>query len=559
MLSSLQIKNFAIIKQTELTLDSGLTVLTGETGAGKSILLDAMGLVLGDRADSTMVRHGAAKADISAWFDIDKLPSLKAQLEEMDLEDDDNQCMIRRVISKDGKSKAYINGIPATLAQLKQIGQQLVDIHGQHDHQLLSQTNRQLIWLDEQLDSTDLLQQLKHSYQQWHHLQQQLQQLQQQHQQAAEDLERYQFQLNELQALDPKEDEIEALEQEHKQQANAEQLISLAQQSYEQLYQQNQSVLEQLNKTQNNLQKISRLDANSQLNLQGFEQSIIEIEETANTLKQYLNQLDIDPMRLEYLENRLASYQNLAFKHQCLPEELYQKQQALLAKVEQLQNIDENLDELQQQVEKSALQYRTLAKQLSDKRQKKAQELSQSISDYMQQLSMKGGQFQIEVSFNPEQAFSAKGQDTIRFMVSANPGQPLKELKKVASGGELSRISLAMQLVGNSRSRVPTLIFDEIDAGIGGKTANTVGALLHQLGENTQSLCVTHLPQVAAKGHHHMLVSKTVNDEQTETHLHKLDSTQRVNEIARMLSGTLTDNSLQHARELLQPNDLSKT
>ncbi len=551
MLKSLSIKNFAIIEKSVLELSSGLTVLTGETGAGKSILLDAMGLILGERADSNMVRHGTNKADITAVFDLSAQQEIQNILEELDLEAEQNECYIRRVINHDGKSKAYINGVPCTLATLKKVVENLVNIHGQHDHQLLTQSHKQITWLDQQLPNQDLLQQVKSSYKHWNKANKLLNDTVQNHQQQTDDLERYQFLLQELQSLAPELGEIEKIEAEHIQQSNAEQLISHAQSAYQSLTIGKASVLNQLSSCLADIQSIESVDVDSGLSSTFIEQALIELQDQSSEIKRYLNQVEIDPQRLAYLESRIGSFENLAFKHHCPSEQLYLKLNELSDKIDLIENADKNIDTLKKEVAKKASIHRPLALKLSQIRQQTAQQLSQSISQIMQQLSMIGGQFKIDVQHQPEQAFSAKGNDVISFLVSANPGQPLKELKKVASGGELSRISLAMQMVANKDSQIATLIFDEVDAGIGGETANVVGKLLRKLGNTTQSLCVTHLPQVAAQGHNHLLVKKTIIDNQTHTQLKQLNNEKRINEIARMLAGDLTDNSIQHAKEML--------
>jgi len=552
MLKSLQIKNFAIIEESLLTLQNGLTVLTGETGAGKSILLDAMGLILGNRADSSMVRHGTKKADISAIFDLSKQCDLKNKLESLDLEGEDNDCLIRRVVQQDGKSKAYVNGIPCTLNTLKSIVEKLVDIHGQHDHHLLVQSTRQLNWLDQQLPNSNLTQQVKQSYQAWRSVKYTFDNIVNNQQQQAEDLERFRFLLQELENLNPHSGEIEKIEQEHQQQANAEQLMEQASSAYQMLARGKKAVLDQLASCLINIRTIESLDPDSGLSSTFIEQALIELKDQSSSINHYYNQIDIDPQRLSFLESRMASYENLAFKHQCPSKQLYLKIDELKIKIEAIENADENIEKIKQDVKKHASQYRTLAQKLSVARIKIADYLSQAISEIMQDLSMTGGQFKIDVQYHVDDKFSAKGNNSIQFLVSANPGQPLKELKKVASGGELSRISLAMQMVANQDSRIATLIFDEVDAGIGGETANVVGDLLRKLGTNTQSLCVTHLPQVAAKGHQHLLVKKTIVDKQTHTELKPLNTEERIYEIARMLAGDLTDSSIAHAKEILK-------
>jgi len=552
MLKSLQIKNFAIIEESLLTLQNGLTVLTGETGAGKSILLDAMGLILGNRADSSMVRHGTKKADISAIFDLSKQSDLKNKLETLDLEGEDNDCLIRRVVQQDGKSKAYVNGIPCTLSTLKSIVEKLVDIHGQHDHHLLVQSTRQLNWLDQQLPNSNLTQQVKQSYQAWRSVKYTFDNIVNNQQQQAEDLERFRFLLQELENLNPHSGEIEKIEQEHQQQANAEQLMEQASSAYQMLARGKKPVLDQLASCLINIRTIESLDPDSGLSSTFIEQALIELKDQSSSINHYYNQIDIDPQRLSFLESRMASYENLAFKHQCPSEKLFLKIDELKIKIEAIENADENIEKIKQDVKKHASQYRTLAQKLSVARIKIADYLSQAISKIMQDLSMTGGQFKIDVQYHVDDKFSAKGNNSIQFLVSANPGQPLKELKKVASGGELSRISLAMQMVANQDSRIATLIFDEVDAGIGGETANVVGDLLRKLGTNTQSLCVTHLPQVAAKGHQHLLVKKTIVDKQTHTELKPLNTEERIYEIARMLAGDLTESSIAHAKEILK-------
>ena len=551
MLKQITIKDFAIIDQSELELDSGMTVLTGETGAGKSILLDALGLALGDRANSNTVREGAKKADITARFEIDALPHVIDWLSNNDF-DDDNECMIRRVVNADGKSRSYINGHPAPLQTVRLLAAQLIDIHGQHEHQSLTKSNTQQNLLDDYAANGKLLTQLKDTFQRWKTINELFEKLQNSLDNREQRLDILRFQVNELESVNLSIEAISTLEQEHKRLANAEKIIELGQQSVSLLYEADRSVHNLLSQAQQHIIEMGQLD-NSLLPTQELITSaLVYNQETVDSLTGYLSQTDLDPDLLTQAEQQLSILHDLARKHRVEPENLADKLTDLQAELTELDDVDQQLNNVSTERNVLAEQLTELSKKLSQKRNKAATILSKAITETMQTLNMTGGQFQIDVTYGSSKPFAQSGQDTIDFLVSANPGQPPMPLSKVASGGELSRISLAIQMIVHEYSNVPSMIFDEVDSGIGGATAEIVGKLLRSLGNECQILCVTHLPQVAAKAHQHIQVRKIINNNITQTSLMLLSENEKIEEIARMLGGiTITEQSRSHAEEML--------
>jgi len=552
MLVHLSVHNYAIVEHLDLELKRGMSVISGETGAGKSIMLDALGLTLGDRADSSVVRIGADKADILASFDLDDIPDARAWLAERDM-DSEGPCILRRVITAEGRSRGYINGTPCPQGDLKALGELLIDIHSQHEHQSLLKTDTHRRLLDEYSGSQDLARQVQLAAQRWRQTRQTLERLSNSSDELRARHQLLSYQLEELENLALGENELEQLEQEHKNLANAEQLLGACRQVMElgsesdagNVLSALTSSLQRLTAFQNQPQALSEA-----VNLLASAQ--IQVEEAIGELNRFVDHFDADPERQQMLEERLDTIYTLARKHRIQPSELPNLHQQLLEELEGLNADDEAVERLGEELAAYARHYEEKAGELSRNRQAAAEELASAVEAEIQRLGMPGGRFSVQLKPAAEGEYTPYGLEQVEFLVSANPGQPLRPLAKVASGGELSRISLAIQVITAQTSRVPTLVFDEVDVGIGGPTAEIVGQLLRRLGERGQVLTVTHLPQVAAQGHHHLFVHKARGSDETRTAVAELDQAGRVEEIARMLGGVdLTEQSLAHARQMV--------
>lgn len=554
MLTQLVIKNFTIVDQLELDIPIGMTAITGETGAGKSIMLDALGLALGERADSGIVRNSADKAEILASFGLSNCPDAQSWLKTKQLDSEcGNECILRRVISREGRSRSYINGSPSPLQDLRELGSLLLEIHGQHAHHSLLKKDCHRRLLDEYGQLTPLYQQLVGTYKKWQRKTQQLEIItrQSQEQQAKQQL--LEYQLNELTTLELHEGEVEALEKEQKLlsnigtlQQNCQHVIDICSESRSanllQLLTQALQVLTSLNTESPQLAESQQLLINAQ----------IQIEEAELSLQQVIQQAHADPQHLQEIELRLSSIYNIARKHRIHPSKLNTFQQQLEEELNHLAASGELIAELEATTQRLAEEYFQLAIKLSKKRQQVANKLGKAVTSEIKQLGMPQGHFQIRIDAISSTKPLPTGLDNIEFLVSANPGQPLKPIQKVASGGELSRISLAIQVITAQTSTTPTLIFDEVDVGISGGTAEIVGALLRQIGNQGQVLCVTHLPQVASQGHHHFNVKKMVKNSTTFTQIEALSSAEKISEIARLLGGVkLTDQTVAYAEEML--------
>lgn len=552
MLNHIHIKNFAIIEELSLELDTGLTVVTGETGAGKSIMIDAIGLVLGDRADSGMVRHGAKRAEITLTLDLKKNPELSRWLEEHDLEQDD-QCFLRRVVSQDGRSRGYINGTPTTLGLLKELGEQLVNIHGQHAHQLLLKPGNQRQLLDAHAGSEPSLSELAKITRKLKQTQKMLEEILSSSDERQAKIDLLTFQVNEMDQLDLKPGELPKLETEHKQLANADSLIAATHSSLLSLYDgDEQNMYQQLTAVTQSLAEAARLDSRFEDAHQMLSSAQIQVQESVDLLRSIGDSIEANPEQLEWVEERLKSINELSRKHHVLPEELTEKHERLLGELTATNSGEEDIESIELKIKDLQEKYRQCASTITHKRKDAAEEMCVLISQAMQGLGMEGGRFEIDLKQTGGNEYKPWGTEEVEFMVAANPGQPSGPLSKVASGGELSRISLAIQLIAASNSQLPTMIFDEVDSGIGGAVAEVVGRQLRQLGEHAQVFCVTHLPQVSAQGHHHLQVQKTKSKDHTETRISRLEGKARVEEIARMLGGTeITERTLEHAREML--------
>ncbi len=560
MLNSIQITNFAIIDHLEVDFQKGMTVLTGETGAGKSIIVDALSLVLGDRADPAVVRNNCKQADITASFDANIHPNVKRWLNDQELDAGDD-CLLRRIVSKEGRSKAYINGFPATLSMMKALGEQLVDIHGQHAHQALLRPGMQRQLLDNYAAHHTLLNKVSKQWAHWDQLQEELKQLQQSEQKRHDRHELLDYQVNELDQFGINAKEISTIDEEFNRLANSNQLQEETTEQLHKLYQdENHSAFEVVNQATIKLEQLAQMDKTLTPVAELLYGTGIQIQEAAQEIKTYQEQLEQDPEKLQELDQRLSQLHDLARKHRVEVTALPQLQQQLHKELQELTSSSKRLENLEQEVIKAKDNYNAAARKLSQSRHQAANKLNKAITEYLSKLGMSEGKFQVNFTPLEENRYNHEGKEKISFLVTANPGQPLQPLTKVASGGELSRISLAIQVVTVSDSSIPCLIFDEVDVGIGGGTAEVVGNLLNKIAEQAQVLCVTHQAQVAAKGNQHYQISKQSINNQTTTSIEDLQEEQRTEEIARMIGGIeITDQTRKHAQEMLNKIVFSQT
>ncbi|WP_391089373.1 DNA repair protein RecN [Vibrio sp. NH-UV-68] len=551
MLAHLSVNNFAIVKSLQLELSTGMTTITGETGAGKSIAIDALGLCLGGRAEASMVRQGEEKTEVSAAFSLENNLNATRWLEDNDLLDG-SDCILRRIISKEGRSRAFINGSPVPLSQLKSLGQLLINIHGQHAHHQLMKSEYQMAMLDQYAGHSNLLKSTRNAYQSWRQADNQLKQLKENSAANMAQKQLLEYQIKELNELSLGEDEYEELEQEHKRLSNSGELASTCQHAIELIYEGEEvNALGILQSANHALIQLAELDDHLAELPNMVAEAIIQIEEVNSELRNYLDNIDVDPARMAFVEERFSKVMSISRKHHVMPNELYPHQQDLLAQIEQLDCSEERIEERQQEVEAKYQAFLTASEKLHKSRLRYAKELNKLITASMHELSMEKAKFSIEVC-NEGAHPSPLGMDSVCFVVSTNPGQPMQPIAKVASGGELSRISLAIQVITAQKVETPSLIFDEVDVGISGPTAAVVGKMLRKLGQSTQVMCVTHLPQVAGCGHQQLFVAKQTKAGKTETQMHRLDDDQRVTELARLLGGSeITDSTLANAKELL--------
>ncbi|MGB5519259.1 MAG: DNA repair protein RecN [Gammaproteobacteria bacterium] len=551
MLISLTIKNYAIIDELELEFENGLTALTGETGAGKSILLGALGLVLGDRADTDSIKQACDHADITAGFDVQNIPAATNWLNEQGLDQGD-ECFLRRRIARDGRSRAFINGTPVNVQTLRELGERLIDIHGQHEHQSLmkSATQRQL--LDDYGNHQSLLETVRACFDAMKQTELKLTQLEQDSSERSNRIDLLRFQTQELEALALAENEYAELNDKHARLANAEKITTAVHQAIDDLYSNEETnVLSQLSHHISALAEIAEIDNTLEPAIDMLQEANIQLEECVAQLRDYFDAVELDPAELASIEQRIQSILDLSRKHRVEPDQLPAVEQQLAAELNEISHADERLDELRHQHEVLQKQYHSAARKLSARRRQAANKLNAEITRAMQTLGMKGGTFLIEVESNDASA-SINGLDKIEFTVSANTGQACKPLARVASGGELARISLAIQMITAAQCRIPTMIFDEVDSGVGGGIAEIVGKQLRLLGNSNQVVCITHLPQVASQAHQHLRVHKQSDQGQTQTNVYALDPSERIEEIARMLSGVeITQQSLAHAKDMI--------
>jgi len=554
MLTQLTINNFAIVRQLEIELAKGMSVITGETGAGKSIAIDALGLCLGQRIETSMVREGQERAEICATFFIEPTNPAYQWLQAQELKDPDNpsDCILRRVINADGRSKAFINSTPVSASQLKEIGQYLIHINGQHASQLLLKNDYQLQLVDSFAHHHDLLAQMREDYRAWKNLQTQVKNFQQKVAENEAKKQLLQYQVEELDEFALRPNEYLELEEDQRRLSNSEQLTQLSQSAL-QLLSENETVSidSMLYRATQYIDELSELDPRYASVQTMLNDALIQVQEATSEVQHLASHIEQDPMLLQEIEQRLGQALQLARKHNVKPEELVEWHQKLKAELIALLDFSESEERLILEEKAAFEKMQNTAKQLHESRCQAAEKLAQQVTHSIKRLAMENAEFFIEVNSDLTKV-AANGADNIVFTLRSNLGQQAQPLAKVASGGELSRISLAIQVLTSDQSAIPTLIFDEVDVGISGKTASVVGKLLRQLGDKCQVLCVTHLPQVACHGHHQFNVEKFTVDDKTETKMTALSQEERVPALARLLGGSeITDLALANAQEML--------
>lgn len=548
MLQTLSIRDFVIVEQLSLDFHAGFSALTGETGAGKSIMIDALALALGARGESGLIRRGAERAEITASFDISTLTSLQAWLQEQALEGEESTLLVRRMLYADGKSRAFINGTAVTLQQLREAGECLVDIYSQHAHHSLLKTTTQRQVLDDFAGVTALAKQVAAYYQVWQQRYQQRVEAEKNAEQHAQELAELRDQVREIKPLALSPEAWEQLQQDHKKLSNSAELLAGVEGCCQRLDQDDYSVLSQLAALQHQMQSLLEFDEGLIATADALDSVMIQVEDLSRQLNRYLQRAELDPERLGEVEQQMQAMMTAARKYRTRPESLAELLASAEARMAELSTLHSDADLAQQELQAQHL-YQHAAQSLSEARAKVAAELSTRVSAEMQSLSLSGGQFVVQLS---PQTPSATGLESIEFLVAGHAGVEPKPLAKVASGGELSRISLAIRVITACKVDVPTMIFDEVDVGIGGAVAEVVGRLLQTLGQQRQVLVITHLPQVAACAHTHYQVVKTQIDGNTTSAILPLNQEARVQELARMLGGvSLTEATLAHAREML--------
>lgn len=537
MLTHLYIRDFAIVPELSLDFGPGFTVLTGETGAGKSILIDALALVLGERAEAHVIRHGCRRAEVSAAFALEPGQDAARWLAERELFDD-GECLLRRLVEADRPSKGFINGRPVPIQWLRELGELLVDIHGQHEHQSLLKRDVQRDLLDAYAGHSEAVGAMRRHYQEWQAAAERLEALKRLAADREARVEWLRHQVHELEALGLGAEEIPALEDEHRRLAHGAQLLEGIQACLQTLYDDEEHALAAgLARIAARLESLARFDPKLDDTLALLNEASTQLEEATSRLRQYLDALELDPARLQWVEERLATLHDLGRKHKVRPEELPQVLERMRTELDDFEDFDVNLARLDEGIETSRAAYLELAREVSQKRKQAAKALAAAVTKEMQELGMPGGRFEVALAPLPEGEHSPCGLERVEFLVSANPGQPARPLNKVASGGELSRVSLALQVVLASLGRIPTLIFDEVDVGIGGRVAEIVGSKLRRLGAARQVLAITHLAQVAAQGRRHLRVTKQAGGGTVAAEVRPLDERERVMEIARMIGG----------------------
>jgi DNA repair protein RecN (Recombination protein N) len=552
MLTQIHIRDLATIAELSLSFSRGNTMITGETGAGKSIFIEAIELALGGRASANLIRPGKEKAEITLCFDIANFPKVISQLKNLDLYQDVDECLIRRIIMADGRSRCYVNGIPATVQLTKELGEHLFHLHGQHEQQILINQAMQREMLDRFANALALAQQVKQLAEQYKGLQQQLAEIKQKNTTGLARSEYLRFQLEELQALNLKPNEWSLLESEHHRLSHSEELIQKLQHAVQILQDQDALSLQQLaNELRKIFESAQAIEPKASVWRESLETIVIQLNDLQSELENYLARNDLDPERLQQLEQRVSQIFALSRKHKIKPDELCQLCEQFQQELTALNSYGDEITRLTEECEQIAAKHAQVARQLSERRKKAAVQLEKEITQIIRSLSLPHGEFKIVLE-EEAQRLGLHGNERVVFHIKTNPDQSLQAIAKVISGGELSRLSLALHLVLASKTNIPTLIFDEVDTGLSGATAEKIGKLLRKLGETYQVFCITHQAQVAACGHHHLLVEKYIEEKRTHTRLKLLQGAGKAREIARMLGGeTITQKTLEHAKEIL--------
>ncbi|WP_281772516.1 DNA repair protein RecN [Haemophilus parahaemolyticus] len=553
MLTQLTINNFAIVRHLNLELSEGMSVITGETGAGKSIAIDALGLCLGYRSESSMIRNGADKADITATFQMQPNSPAYLWLKEHELLDEENshECILRRMINLEGRSKAFVNNRPLPISQLRELGQYLIHLNGQHAPQLLLKSEYQLELVDNYAGIHNLLGKMQEQYNKWRKLHQQVKNFRQQCKENEARKQLLQYQVDELDEFDIKEGEFEEMEETHTRLSNSEELTEMSQSVLDLLSDDNSNADSLIYNAIRYLEDLVDVDANYQSSLDMLNEALIQVQEASSEVRALADSIEQDPELLAELDERISRAMSLAKKHYVSPHELWQHHSVLQDELQKLVDFEDNEDQLIADEKKAYRECVALAEQIYQERVSAAQKLAEQVTSQIKALSMENGEFYIDIQHDVKK-LTANGADFVEFNLRSNLGQNAQPLAKIASGGELSRISLAVQVLTANKLSTPTIIFDEVDVGISGIAATTVGRLLRQLGNKCQVLCVTHLPQVASHGHQHFNVQKYVKDNQTETQMSLLSEQERVNALARLLGGSkITDAVLANAQEML--------
>ncbi len=547
MLAHIQINNYTIVDQLDMELAPGMTVITGETGAGKSIMLDALGLCLGDRADPAAVRAGCERAEVTVTFDIAAIPAAGRWLDDRELAAGD-ECILRRVITREGRSRAFINGNACTLQDCSQLGALLIDVHSQHAHQSLLRKDTQRQLLDDYAGQGAAARELEQLASDWLRRRRELDELTSARDEQSARSQLLSYQVEELDTLDLKDGELDALEAEHKQLANAEQILQAAQQAMDLCEGQETSTRSALSLVQHEAMQGEAIASVREM----LDSAAIQLQEAQSELRRYLDQVELDPGRLKDVETRLDTLHDIARKHRVQARDLSSLYADLRAELDSLTGSGERIEELTAELEAVEAAYQEAAAKLSKARHKAADKLQKLVEKQLAELAMEQCRFKVALSAREVENPHPHGMEDVEFLISTNPGQDPRPLGKIASGGELSRISLAIQVISASANTVPSMIFDEVDVGIGGAVAEVVGRLLRALAAASQVICVTHLPQVAAQGQQHLRVSKSSDKKAARADLSRLDDSDKVEEIARMLGGIdITEKTRDAAREML--------
>lgn len=557
MLLQLAIQNYATVDSLEIDFGPGMSAISGETGAGKSIMLDGLGLTLGDRADKSIVRSGATKAEISALFDVTAIEPAIEWLTEHELADENepDRCLLRRVVGEDGRSKGFINGSPATLGDMKTLGEMLIDIHSQHEHQSLLQRSTHQRLLDDFCVDSNAAQSLAAAFKLWHKNKQSLEQLSERSEEGSAQMQLLSYQLGELDELALGDEELENLEAEFKNLSSADETIASAQAALDCCAGEGGgNAADLLAKATGILTALQGKGARLSNAATLIESASIQLDEAIDDLRYFVDSFEADPQRLDEVNQRLSDIYALARKHRVKPEALPVLTADMHAQLERIENSDEELARLTAADSTLRAEFSKAAKKVSEQRKAGADKLALQVNEQLKNLGMPHARLEVALTATASDKPSVTGSETVEFLVSTNPGQSAKPLIKIASGGELSRISLAIQVITAQTSRTPSLVFDEVDVGIGGGVAKIVGELLRRLGESSQVLCVTHQAQVAGQGHSHYFVSKSVQAKgnATLTRIEKLDEDSRLKEVARMLGGDdCSAESLAHAKQMM--------